>query len=85
MTKAEKQRQEILAARLRKEQIEKKRRPLEESGYIESQYGIVTRPQRLVDNGHWMKSSAAAVQQYKREQVRAAKKNEKTVVIRVKK
>jgi hypothetical protein len=83
MTKAEKARQELLAAKMRQKQIAEKRRPLEESGYIQSQYGIVTRPQRLIDNGHWMKSSAAAVQSYKREVARKNKLTDTVKCVRI--
>lgn len=76
---------QLAIARQRQKEIQAKRRPLEESGYIPSQYGKVTRQERLIDNGHLMKSAALANQSYKREQNRAAKKGQKTVVIRIEK
>lgn len=80
--KSEQQRK--LEAKLRSKQIQAKRRPLEESGYVRTQWGsVVTNETRLIDNGHYMKTSAQAGQDYKREQRRAAKKGEKTVVIRI--
>lgn len=82
--KTEQQRR--LEAQLRSKQIQAKRRPLEESGYVKTQWGtVVTNESRLIDNGHFMKTAAQAGQDYKREQRRAAKKGEKTVVIRIEK
>lgn len=80
--KSEQQRK--LEAKLRSKQIQAKRRPLEESGYVRTQWGsVVTNETRLIDNGHYMKTSAQAGLDFKREQRRAAKKGEKTVVIRI--
>ena len=45
------------AALERKAEIARKRRPLQESGYLPSQIGKLTCETRLIDNGHLMRTS----------------------------
>jgi uncharacterized protein YjbJ (UPF0337 family) len=77
--------QKRLEAKLRAQQIQAKRRPLQESGYVQSQWGKATSPAKLIDNGHYMKSAALAAHHYKLERKRAQKQGEKCKVITVKK
>lgn len=77
--------QAMAQAAARKKSIAEKRRPLEESGQVPSQWGKVTAENRLIDNGHLMRSGAGARQNYLREQARNARKDERQVVIRIEK
>lgn len=47
----------ILEAKAREIQIARKRRPLQESGYLPSQLTVMTAESRLIDNGHYMRTS----------------------------
>lgn len=56
------------------------------SNVIASQWGkVVDNEQRLIDNGHFMKTSEQAKLSYLREEIKKSKKVEKTVIVLVKK
>jgi len=78
--------QRMLEARMRQAQIERKNKAVIKAGAnLASQWGkVVTNEQRLIDNGHYMKTNEGARLDYLREQVRKAKKeknSQKTIVL----
>jgi hypothetical protein len=58
MILSKEKKQELLIAKLRKQEIERKvkAQKMQSSGYIESQHAVLTKETRLVNNGHFMKS-----------------------------
>lgn len=66
---------------LRKSQAQK----AQSSGGVSSQWGKVTSESRLIDNGHYMKSSERATLDYYRDQVKKTKKENGTKIVLVKK
>jgi hypothetical protein len=59
--------QKRLEAQVRAKQIEAKRRPLEESGYVKSQFGTLTNENRLFEMGYYKRESRAYGQKNKLE------------------
>lgn len=76
LTKQERKRQEKLAARLQAQKnAEKSKNCIKAGANLPSQWGkVVTNEQRLIDNGHFMKTSAGATLSHLREQYRDEKK-----------
>lgn len=75
-------------AQNRKEEIARKQGHVIKAGAnLPSQWGqVVTNEQRLIDNGHYMKTGEGAKLDYMREQYRKAKKAQKPQeVVRVRK
>lgn len=70
--------QRMLEARMRQAQIERKNKSVIKAGAnLASQWGkVVTNEQRLIDNGHYMKTNEGARLDYLREQIRKAKKEQ---------
>lgn len=87
MKRSKQEKQELLIAKLRQQEIARKSQAqkLQNSGAVASQWGKVTSESRLIDNGHYMKSSERATLDYYREQVRQAKKEVGTKIVLVKK
>jgi len=86
MTENEKAYQRKLAARLQAEINARKSGNVVKAGAnLPSQWGkVVTNEQRLIDNGHFMKTEERAKLDYTREQYRKAKKEAKgSTVIRI--
>jgi len=77
--------QKKLEARLRQEQIAQKSKHCIKSGAnLPSQWGqVVTNEQRLIDNGHFMKTGAGAKLDYMREQYRKTKKASKSTSVNI--
>lgn len=65
--------QALLVAKMRQIELSKKKRPLQDSGALPSQWGSMTSDARLLSMGHYEKSSDKAKLDYVREQVRKAK------------
>lgn len=79
MTDKERQAQKRLEARLQAEINARKSKNCVKAGNLQSQWGkVVTNEQRLIDNGHFMKTSEGARLDYLREQYRKAKKAQKS-------
>ncbi len=80
LNKKQRQRQKMLEARLTAEKnAEKSKHCIKAGANLPSQWGkVVTNEQRLIDNGHYMKSSERAQLDYLRERVRQAKKAQKS-------
>jgi hypothetical protein len=80
LTKQERKRQEKLAARLQAmKNAEKSKHVVKAGANLPSQWGkVVANEQRLIDNGHFMKTSERAQLDYYREQYRKAKKAQKS-------
>lgn len=80
--------QRKIEARMRQAQIERKNSHVIKAGAnLPSQWGkVVTNEQRLIDNGHYMKTSEGAKLDYLRERVRALKKEagKKSEIINIK-
>lgn len=57
--------QKRLEAQVRSKRIEQKRRPLEESGYVKSQFGTLTNENRLFEMGYYKRESRAYGQKNK--------------------
>jgi hypothetical protein len=86
LNKKEKEQQEKALAMLRKMEIATKRRRLQESGYVESQMGMLTSQDRVISLGHYAKSSAQAKQHYEWEKARQKRaKDKKQSIVIVKK
>ena len=68
--------QRKLEAKLRQARVDEKNKHVIKAGAnLPSQWGrVVTNEQRLIDNGHFMKTSQGARLDYLRDQVRKAKK-----------
>lgn len=78
LTEKERKRQEKLAARLQAMKNAEKSKNVIQAGNLRSQWGqVVTNEQRLIDNGHYMKSAERATLDFMREQYRKAKKAQK--------
>lgn len=73
--------QKMLEAKLRQAEIARKRRPLQESGGLKSQWGSMTSETRMLGMGHYMKSGERAELDYLREQARKLKKASKPTSI----
>lgn len=70
--------QRKLEARLQADINARKSKNVIKAGNLHSQWGkVVTNEQRLIDNGHFMKSSERANLDYMREAYRKAKKAQK--------
>ena len=82
-----KEKQELLIAKLRQLEIQRKvqAQKVQSSGSVSSQWGKVTSESRLIDNGHYMKSSQRATLDYYREQVKKTKSEIGTKIVLVKK
>lgn len=80
LTKQERKRQEKLAARLQAQKnAEKSKNVIKAGANLPSQWGqVVTNEQRLIDNGHYMKTGERAQLDYLRERVRKAKKAQRS-------
>jgi hypothetical protein len=89
MTQKERQAQKRLEARLKAEiNAQKSKNTVKAGANLPSQWGrVVTNEQRLIDNGHFMKTNEGARLDYLREQYRKAKKaqNSETKIVLVKK
>lgn len=74
-------------AELRRVELERKSKNVVKCGAnLASQWGkVVDNEQRLIDNGHFMKTSEQAKLSYLREELKKSKKVEKTVIVLVKK
>jgi predicted DNA-binding WGR domain protein len=86
MTKQEIAAQRKLAARLQAEKnAEKSKNVIQAGANLPSQWGkVVTNEQRLIDNGHFMKTSERAKLDFMRESYRKRKKELKgSTIIRV--
>lgn len=71
--------QKRLEARLTAQKNAEKSKNCIKAGQLPSQWGkVVTNEQRLIDNGHFMKTSEGAKLDYLREQYRAEKKRQKS-------
>lgn len=81
--------QRKIEAKLRQEKAAaKNRNVITAAPNLPSQWGkVVTNEQRLIDNGHFMKTSAGAKLDYLREQIRKVKKekNAQSKIVLVKK
>lgn len=81
--------QKKLAAKLQAQKnAEKSKNCIKAGGNLQSQWGkVVTNEQRLIDNGHYMKSNERANLDYMRERYRKLKKeaNAETKIVLVKK
>ena len=86
MQRSKQEKQEILIAKLRQLEIAKKTQAqkMQSSGYVESQHGILTKESRLINKGHYSKSSAQAELDFYRENYRRAKKEVGTKIVLVK-
>jgi len=87
MNKKERELQEKMIAKLRQLEIAKKRTgsmKLQESGYVPSQLGGVCNKNRVIELGHYEKTSEQANLDYKREQVRRSKKEDVISIIIIK-
>jgi len=84
MTEKERAYQRKLEARLIAERNAEKSKNVVKAGNMPSQWGrVVQNEQRLIDNGHYMKTSEGARLDYLREEYRKRKKlnnGEKTIV-----
>ena len=79
LNKQQRQAQKRLEARLQAEINARKSKNVVKAGNLHSQWGrVVTNEQRLIDNGHFMKSSERAKLDYMRESYRKAKKAQKS-------
>lgn len=85
LNKKERKQQEKAIARLRKLEIAAKRRRLQESGYIESQHGMLTDKNRVLGLGHYAKTAEQAKQHYEWEIARKKRQNNKKKIVIVKK
>jgi len=87
LNKKERELQAKMAAKLQADINERKTKNCIKAGAnLHSQWGrVVTNEQRLIDNGHFMKSGEKAKLDYLREEVRKAKKEVKTEIRIVKK
>lgn len=87
LTKQERKRQEKLAAKLQAQKnAEKSKHCVTAGANLPSQWGkVVSNEQRLIDNGHFMKSAEGAQLDYLREQYRKKKKaiasNSPTIIL----
>jgi hypothetical protein len=83
MTKSEMAAQRKLAAKLQAEKnAEKSKNCIKAGANLASQWGrVVTNEQRLIDNGHFMKSSQRAALDYARERYRKMKNEDKAAKI----
>lgn len=78
----ERQAQKMLAARLTAQRNAEKSKHCIKAGQLQSQWGkVVTNEQRLIDNGHFMKTSEGARLDYMRESYRKAKKAAKSTSV----
>ena len=87
MKLSKQEKQELLVAKLRQIDIAKKTqaRKMQSSGYVESQHGILTKESRLINKGHYAKTSAQAELDFYRDNLRKAKKETGTKIVLVKK
>lgn len=88
MTKQEKLTQRKLEAKVQAQRNAEKSKSVIVAGNLQSQWGkVVTNEQRLIDNGHFMKTGERAKLDYLRESYRKAKKakNDNVKIILVKK
>ena len=69
--------QNKLIAKLRQQEIANKRRPLQDSGALKSQWGTMTAESKLLQRGHFLKTGDRARLDYVREQVRKEKASQK--------
>lgn len=87
LTEKERNHQRKLEARLTAKINAEKSKKVVKAGNLPSQWGrVVSNEQRLIDNGHYMKSSERATLDYLRENLRKAKKaakGETTTIVRV--
>ena len=84
MTKDEKKRQAIIAAKLQAEINARKGKNVVAAGNQPSQWGkVVQNETRLIDNGHYMKTSVQASLSYLRENYAKLKKEKKGQVFRL--
>lgn len=65
--------QNKLVAKLRQQEIANKRRPLQESGALKSQWGTMTAESKLLERGHFLKTGDRARLDFVREEVRKQK------------
>jgi hypothetical protein len=84
LNKKEKEQQEKAIARLRKLEIAAKRRHLQESGWVESQHGMLTDKNRVLSLGHYAKTAEQARQHYEWELARKKRQNNKKKIVFVK-
>jgi hypothetical protein len=78
--------QELLVAKHRAWEIQQKRRPLQESGWVESQHGTLTSQDRVISMGHYAKTSGQASQHYQWEMARKKRQeNAQKKIVRVQK
>lgn len=70
--------QALLVAKMRQIELSKKKRPLQDSGAVPSQWGGMTSDSRLLSMGHYEKSSDKAKLDYVREQIRRTKAENET-------
>ena len=80
--------QKKIEARLNAEKNRAKNRPLQASGNVKSQWGnVVTNENRLIDNGHYMKTSEQGTRDHLRDKLRKLKKESRksTEIVLVKK
>ena len=76
--------QALIVAKLRQIEIQSKRRPLQEGGPVDSQWGGMTSESRLINMGHYAKSSGRARIDYLREAIRKAKQDRPTKIVVIK-
>lgn len=69
--------QNKLIAKLRQQEIANKRRPLQDSGALPSQWGRMTSESKLLQRGHFLKTGDRARLDYIREQVRKEKASQR--------
>lgn len=78
LTEKERAYQRKLEARLAAKSNAEKSKKVVKAGNLPSQWGrVVSNEQRLIDNGHFMKTGERAQLDYMREQYRKAKKAQK--------
>lgn len=79
LNKQQRQAQKRLEAKLQAQKNAEKSKNVVKAGNLHSQWGrVVTNEQRLIDNGHFMKSAERARLDYLREQYRKVKKAQKS-------
>lgn len=74
-----------LIAKMRQIEIANKRRPLQESGGLTSQWGRMTSESKLLQRGHFLKNGERARLDFVREEIRRLKAQRPQKIIVVKK